>query len=372
MNDEPLAPTIERTLRVVELLLANPNGLSPQDLLIQVEISRSTLFALLRTLKSLGYLDQAEKRGRYRPGPRLLAWRSASGPSAQDIFTAFSQETASAPWAETLLLLTPAQGELRIVAQMEGSQAVRCAFTTGQTLTGLKAIEQLFAAPAPADIQANGCALAAGSDTLNLALPICRDGSTPEAALLLSAPAFRWQAETLSAEFLPALRAAAARISYRLGAPCYTPYQGQNEARLQPTRPLSEEEIGIFLKGPWAARLACLRPDGRPHVIPVWQEWQDGSFYLVAWQGSQWADYLRENADCSLTVDEPWPLLRRVVVRGRAEELRQPSHLDALLQRLSLRYLGQRADPQLAGQVVGVFRIQPESLRGWQGLGRSI
>jgi hypothetical protein len=97
---------------------------------------------------------------------------------------------------------------------------------------------------------------------------------------------------------LEELRQMAAQLSYRLGAPYYAPYRPQPQQALQATAALSTEEISTFLRGPWAASLACIRPDGRPHVIPVWQEWDGQAFYVIAWQGSQWADYLRANAQC--------------------------------------------------------------------------
>jgi nitroimidazol reductase NimA-like FMN-containing flavoprotein (pyridoxamine 5'-phosphate oxidase superfamily) len=129
------------------------------------------------------------------------------------------------------------------------------------------------------------------------------------------------------------------------------------------------DEITQFLKGPYTARLACIRPDGRPHVIPVWQEWDGHDFFVIAWRGSQWADYVQENPNVSLTVDEPWIPLRRVVVSGCIQPHDgSPAELSRLLQRMTRRYLGRPAAPGMADQVQGAFRIHPEGLRGWQGL----
>ena len=68
-SPNPIASTAERTLRVLECVLAPPDGISPQDILEQVDISRRTLFLLLRTLNKHGYLEQSERRGGYRRGP---------------------------------------------------------------------------------------------------------------------------------------------------------------------------------------------------------------------------------------------------------------------------------------------------------------
>jgi hypothetical protein len=202
---------------------------------------------------------------------------------------------------------------------------------------------------------------------MDLALPVCRDGRRPDAAVLLSAPAFRWQPAGLLEAFLPELRAMAARLSYQSGASFYAPYQAGEPPRLQPTAPLSAGELSAFLAGPWTARLACIRPDGRPHVIPVWQEWDGSGFRVIIWQGSQWAAYLRQNPNVSLTVDEPWPPLRRVTCRGLAEALEPPFDLAALAGRLAKRYLGQ-PPAGWTDQAEGAFRIIPETLRGYQGL----
>src|SRR5512143_2039358 len=98
ISDEPQASAAQRTLRLVELLLANPNGLAVHEMVSQLEISRSTLFLLLNTLKQLGYAEQSEKRGRYRAAARLLAWRSAGPGVTADLSQAFYQEAEQRSW----------------------------------------------------------------------------------------------------------------------------------------------------------------------------------------------------------------------------------------------------------------------------------
>ncbi|NPV56469.1 MAG: helix-turn-helix domain-containing protein [Anaerolineae bacterium] len=368
MSDEPLASTAERTLRLIELLLAEPEGLAPQELQTRLGISRSTLFLLLATLKKQGYIQQAEKRGRYRSGPRLEALRATAAPSSADLITAFYQETSQRAPAETLSLAMPSPVAVRLLAQVEGSQAVRCVPPLNRPLPELAAAEAVLLEPASAEIQKNGYALHSTADSIHLSLPVCRDGSRPAAALLLSAPAFRWQPVEFLQTFLTDLRSAAARLSYQIGAPAYTPYRRQPAEMLEPTSPLSEAELSSFLQGPWTARLACVRPDGQPHVIPVWQEWDGQAFYVIAWQGSQWAEHVLQNPHVSLTVDEPWLPLRRVTVRGQAESLSPDgSLLPGLLQRMAQRYLGSNAGAPIE-RVQAVFRIPAETVRGYQGM----
>jgi DNA-binding IclR family transcriptional regulator len=369
MTADLLVPTAERTLRIVELLLDHTDGLTPQDLLSQMDMSRSSLFLLLRTLKSLGYIEQSERRGRYRAGPRLEAWRSPSK-ITKDLLAAFYPEASHLDSAETLALVMRSERGPLLLGQVEGSKQVRSAFMPGQVYPELSAVQAVLAEMPETKVMENGYALMNDSECLNLALPVCRDGSHAEAALLLSAPSFRWKHEQLLETYLSDMRVMAARLSYHLGAPAYTPYRSQTETRISPTSPLSTVDIFTFLQGPWTARLACVRPDGSPHVIPVWQEWNDGCFYVAAWAGSQWSEYLLQNPIVSLTVDEPWPPLRRVVARGQAEPVEPGGAIDLgdLLRRMSHRYLGQTWQSNV---IERAFCIRPDTLRGWQGLSGS-
>ena len=36
---------------------------------------------------------------------------------------------------------------------------------------------------------------------------------------------------------------------------------------------MTRAEMDAFLAGPWLARVACLKPDGAPYVVPVWYHW---------------------------------------------------------------------------------------------------
>lgn len=371
MTTDPLTSSAERTLRLVELLLTESDGLTPQEMLLVLGTSRSSLFNLLRRLKSLGYIDQNERRGRYRSGPRLQAWRTTPTDSMETLLSAFYQEASRQSWPETLLLCVPAPEGTLILGQVETSQPVRSVYAPGEVNNDLEAVSLALQADPPAEVKANGFAVTNPLQLFELALPICPDGSLPQAALLLSAPAYRWTHDSLLEVCLPELRVMAARLSYRMGATTYTPYHGTQHPLLGPEKPLEAEELKEFLEGPWTARLACIRPDGKPHVIPVWQSWDNSHFIVIAWQGSQWADYLLQNPSVSLTIDEPWPPLRRVAARGTAVPLAEPTSravVERLVQGMARRYLGASASSLKAENVMRIFQIEPEYLRGWQGL----
>lgn len=371
MVENPLTSGAERTLRLIEILMAEPEGLTPQEMLLVLDTSRSSLFNLLSRLKALGYVEQGERRGRYRAGPRLTAWRSSPTDSMQALLSSFYLEAGRQNQQETLVLCVPAADGVLVLGQVESPQPVRSVYALGEVNPPHSAAKSALDLNPAEEVRANGYALTQPPQLFELALPICPDGFTPQAALLLSAPAYRWTRESLLAECLPDLRAMAARLSYRLGAATYAPYRRAQAADMRPESQLDPDEINAFLEGPWTARLACVRPDGKPHVIPVWQAWDGSEFTVVAWQGSQWAEFLLQNPSVSLTIDEPWPPFRRVVARGSAVPHPVPeshSELENLVRELGHRYLGASAATLKAENVQRVFQIKADSLRGWQGL----
>lgn len=338
-------------------------------LLAHLGIPRSSLFALLNTLKALGYVEQAEKRGRYRPGPRLLAWQGGSTRLAADLLPSFFQEAEACSLDETLaLFVRSGESEALLLGQVESKREVRSVFRTGERLPASSAAAQTLQALVPPNLQAKGYALAQRGDALDVAFPICRDGSTPDAALVMSLPAFRWN-EEIEMRTLPKLREMAARLSYRLGALRYSPWQ-VDSLEIAEMLPLDERQIALLLKAPWTAQLACVRPDGAPHVVSVWHEWDGKVFHVVVWRGARWGEYLLANPQVSLTVDEPFLPLRRVSVKGVAQPAYEADdpRLTRLLLRLGRRYLGPNLAAALIPPVERSFIITPSSLKGWQGI----
>jgi DNA-binding IclR family transcriptional regulator len=360
----------ERTIHLIELILKNPKGITASEALAHIDASRSTVFEMLRTLKRRGYVDQPIERGPYKAGPRLLSWQRASAISFQDLVTSFYHQALALDIDETIALGVPIQDEVLILAQITSPHRVRSAYEIGEQYSEREcAAGPILTTKPPKIVRDGGYYLDTKNDRVELSVPICLDGHHPDAALLISAPRIRQTSSSIQS-CLTALREMAALISYRLGAPIYAPFQAPPLSNLGPKVPLSEGEIDSFLEGPWPARLACIRPDGGPHVVPVWYQWDGKVFFVVSWQGSRWADYLLTNPQLSLSVDEPWPPLRRVSVRGKAHTMADeefPNGVSALLDHLSYRYLGHALHPELANLDRRAFLIRPDHIVGWQG-----
>jgi DNA-binding IclR family transcriptional regulator len=384
-------PTVIRALNLLEALSGAPKGLTAGELLQQLALSRSTLFALLNTLKTHRYVEQPVERGPYRLGPALYALLPARSRQLTVLTEAFFADSEITSLPETAVLARLDDSETVILAQMESTHPVRVVIQPGARqaasetahgfvlLAGQPDTAETDASLARSlrQIRQEGLAQTRRDDVVEMAVPICADGIQPIAALFVSIPAYRHNDET-AVSLIQSLRQIAARLSYRLGAPVYQPYGWASGAPLEPTMALNAKEIDDFLRQPWGARLACIRPDGAPHVVPLWYEWDGRFLWLVASPGAYWQGYVRENGRVSLTVDEPWPPLRRVLIVGRAEPVANegvPGGLTGLRQRLAGRYLGQGAAAQNGKQdPVGwsAFCITPEKINGYQGLGPAV
>ncbi|MEW5961349.1 MAG: pyridoxamine 5'-phosphate oxidase family protein [Chloroflexota bacterium] len=390
MNYSKQVPAAERTLRLLEVLAAAPDGLSAGELLEQLPLSHSALFALLNTLKARRYVEQLDSRGRYRLGPALWTLLPGRQPGLGPITEAFYTQTEIATLPETVALAWLDRAETVIIAQIESRRPVRAVFQPGERrpaqataagrvlLAGLRrgSVESQSSPELEATllrVQKEGLAITEDDETVELACPVCPDGIQPVTALLLRMPAFRYRPE--ADDLTRHLRQGAIRLSYRLGAPVYQPYGWSMGEPLGPTTSLNPAELDQFFQGAWGARLACLRQDGTPHVIPLWYEWDGRLVWVTASPNAYWKAYVKENKRVSVTIDEPWPPLRRVLITGRAEPVSEVDirgGLAGLRRRLAVRYLGKGAETEAAlKQVEGweAFRILPDKITGQRGLG---
>ncbi|MCS6962596.1 helix-turn-helix domain-containing protein [Thermoflexus sp.] len=354
-------PAVERALQILERIAERPEGSSPSDLMEGLGLSRTGTFALLNTLKAHGYLEQAGPRGRYRLGPRwwTLAARAHPERTLRELF-----RTEAQGFSESIALVRPAGDEGVVIEAVPGRYPLIGRWEIGERFPlSRSAAGWVFLADRQAGgrwerIRRKGIARRAAGSLLEIAAPICPDGRRPYAALAVRLPATR-----ASPALSESLRAAAARLSHRLGAPTYQPYAV--EPSELPLRRLRLTEIAAFLEGPWIARLIGLRADGRPYAVPVWYVWERPALWIAAFPGSRWPDYVRTHPRITLLIDEPWPPLRRVRVEGEALPLSFPEGPEGLIARLTHRY---RVDWPLPRHDLETFRILPERMEGRRGL----
>jgi PPOX class probable F420-dependent enzyme len=95
--------------------------------------------------------------------------------------------------------------------------------------------------------------------------------------------------------------------------------------------------------------VASVRPDGAPHIVPVWAVWHDGMLAFATAETSRKAVNLRGEPRCAVTVEHG---LDTVIVEGRAAVISGPA--DPIRQRYEEKY-GER--PPDDSPLIGVTPV---------------
>ncbi|WP_354645156.1 pyridoxamine 5'-phosphate oxidase family protein [Kitasatospora camelliae] len=128
---------------------------------------------------------------------------------------------------------------------------------------------------------------------------------------------------------------------------------------------LPAEQGSGLLPWSWAGRrladshdywLATVRPDGRPHVMPVWGVWLDDRLWFSTALGSRKARNLAVHPDCAVTTDDP---LNPVVLEGRAETVPDRPAIIRFLAALNTKYRTDYGPDFLDPAVNATVRVHP-------------
>jgi len=147
---------------------------------------------------------------------------------------------------------------------------------------------------------------------------------------------------------------------------------------------LSEEEFSRFLGGDSLARLACLKPDGSPYVVPVWFHWDGEAMWFIGRERSAWCKYIQNDGRICVVVDSQHNSpdesgqrteIPKVVMEGAAEIVEVPNvggKWVQIAEAMSYRYLGPNGPEYLTGtinQPRWLIKMTPTTVKTWQGVG---
>jgi PPOX class probable F420-dependent enzyme len=111
-----------------------------------------------------------------------------------------------------------------------------------------------------------------------------------------------------------------------------------------PNGGLRPDEVATLLARPILARLGTIDDDGHPSIVPVWFEWADGAFWVVARAHARYVRDVAARPQVGLSVVDDRDPDRRIQIRGRATIVGGPGPLEgdtlALARRLAERYEG--------------------------------
>jgi PPOX class probable F420-dependent enzyme len=125
-------------------------------------------------------------------------------------------------------------------------------------------------------------------------------------------------------------------------------------------------EVDAFLAPPNPAVIASLRPDGSPHTVPTWYDWEDGRALLNMEQTRLRLRFLRRDPRASLTVLDSKDWYRQVSLIGRVVSIEEDGDL-VDIDRLAVRYTGKPFRRRDARRVSAW--LEPERWHGWSGSG---
>ncbi|WP_211240803.1 pyridoxamine 5'-phosphate oxidase family protein [Hamadaea tsunoensis] len=115
------------------------------------------------------------------------------------------------------------------------------------------------------------------------------------------------------------------------------------------------------LRSSHAYWLATTRPDGGPHVMPVWAMWHDGALWFSCSLGSRKTRNLLAEPRCVLTTENP---REPVVVEGRAEQVTDLATLRTVLDVENAKYGTAYGMDMLDPAANACFRVRPATAFG--------
>jgi PPOX class probable F420-dependent enzyme len=132
-----------------------------------------------------------------------------------------------------------------------------------------------------------------------------------------------------------------------------------------PTGPVPSS-VARFLATPHFAVVASLRPDGSPHSVTTWYDWQDGRILLSMDESRARLGYMRADPRIAVTVIDRNDWYRHITLNSVVEELRADTGL-ADIDRLAFRYLNMPYMTRDRPRVSAWARV--ESWHGWDASG---
>ncbi len=107
--------------------------------------------------------------------------------------------------------------------------------------------------------------------------------------------------------------------------------------------------------------VASVWPDGRPHVMPVWGVWLDGSLWFSSSRRSRKASNLRRDPRCVVTTDNA---IEPVVVEGMASLVTVRAEITSFLDATNSKYATGYGIDFLDPAVNSTIRVHPVQVFG--------
>ena len=133
---------------------------------------------------------------------------------------------------------------------------------------------------------------------------------------------------------------------------------------------LSQREIDELVREPVISVLSTIRPDGSPHMTPVWHLWDDGEVVIAVEELSVKARNVRHELKVALCVATAETPQRWALVNGTA--VLSDEAVSEMVWAVSVHYLGHQKGRAHAEKVLAtldfiLIRITPTGMIGFVG-----
>ena len=128
------------------------------------------------------------------------------------------------------------------------------------------------------------------------------------------------------------------------------------------------ECLSFMMARPRTGKIATVKPDGRPHVAPIWFALDGDELLFTTWHTTAIAVNLRHNPQISLCVDDEAPPFGFVKYDGAARFSDDPEALRHWATVIAARYMGEEQAEAFGNRnaVPGelLIRVTPASIHG--------
>lgn len=130
---------------------------------------------------------------------------------------------------------------------------------------------------------------------------------------------------------------------------------------------LSPAELQSYLMAQRTIRLATATPTGRPHVVPLWFVWVDGTVFMNSTLGNVTIRNLQRNPVATGSIDDgdAYDELRGVLVEGEVERADDDARLETVKGAWSSKYMGGEPPPYDRWRNRLWLRLVPRRITSW-------
>ena len=131
---------------------------------------------------------------------------------------------------------------------------------------------------------------------------------------------------------------------------------------------MTRDEIGTYLREPHIADLATIRPDGSPHVAPVWYHYDGDKVMVVAERTAVKVRNIGNDPRVSLSIATDTEPYKYVLVTGDATI--SDAGIADLVRAMAVHYKGDTEGRRYADKVLEdldfcVITVTPSKISGW-------